>query len=45
MTGREDVLRRRWSSSMPSIRGILMSSTARSTGRWLSALSAASPSE
>ena len=37
-------LRRRWRSSIPSMRGILMSSTARSTGRAVIPRSALSPS-
>jgi hypothetical protein len=45
ITGIADFSRRRRSSSSPSIRGILMSNTARSAGFSSSAFSAVSPSE
>jgi hypothetical protein len=45
MAGKSTFTRRRRSNSMPSMRGILMSSTARSGGFSVSAFSATSPSE
>ena len=44
ITGMALRVRGRWSSSMPSMRGIFTSSTARSTGRAVRPCSALSPS-